>query len=102
MVQIKKYGGLQHAATNGRQALKAVLPVNGCYFNIHTPKTEAGKRKVPMLDFVRKAFLEEKQRQDAEGTESLAEVDGYDDFIFVNRFGMLQHQSTLNKVNIPG
>lgn len=71
--------------------------VNGCYFNINTPKTEAGRRIVPMLDFVKEAFLEEKHRQEREGIRSLAQVDGYADFIFVNRFGMLQHQSTLNK-----
>lgn len=27
-----------------------------------------------------------------------ATVDGYTDFIFINRFGNLQHQGTLNKV----
>ena len=71
--------------------------VNGCYFNIHTPKTEAGRRSVPMLDFVKEAFLEEKRRQEEEGTKCLVRVDGYTDFSFINRFGMLQHQSTLNK-----
>ena len=71
--------------------------VNGCYFNIHTPKTEAGRRSVPMLDFVKEAFLEEKRRQEEEGTKCLVRVDGYTDFIFINRFGMLQYQSTLNK-----
>ena len=50
-----------------------------------------------MLDFVKEAFLEEKHRQERERIRSLAQVDGYADFIFVNRFGMLQHQSTLNK-----
>ena len=28
----------------------------GCYFNVNTPKTEAGNRQVPMLDFVKEAF----------------------------------------------
>ena len=36
---------------------------NGCYFNIHTPKTESGKRTVPMLQFVKEAFLEELRNQ---------------------------------------
>lgn len=63
--------------------------VSGCYFNINTPKTEAGRRIVPMLDFVKEAFLEEKHRQEREGIRSLAQVDGYADFIFVNRSGML-------------
>ena len=32
-----------------------------------------------------------------EETEYIATVDGYTDFIFVNRFGQPQHQATLNK-----
>lgn len=36
---------------------------NGCYFNIHTPKTASGSRKIPMLESVRKAFLEEQNYQ---------------------------------------
>lgn len=70
---------------------------NGCYFNVHTPKTEAGKRKIPMLDYVREAFLEEKQRQEEFGIRCTVTIDGYTDFIFVNRFGSAQHQGTLNK-----
>ena len=50
-----------------------------------------------MLDFVKEAFLEERRRQEEEGTKCLVRVDGYTDFVFINRFGMLQHQSTLNK-----
>lgn len=69
----------------------------GCYFNVNTPKTEAGNRQVPMLDFVREAFVMEKQRQELLGVHCEATVDGYTDFIFLNRFGQPQHQSTLNK-----
>ena len=69
----------------------------GCYFNVHTPKTEAGNRQVPMLDFVKEAFLMEKERQDLLDLHCEATVDGYTDFIFINRFGQPQHQSTLNK-----
>lgn len=36
----------------------------GCYFNMNTPKTEAGNRQVPMLDFVKEAFKIEKERQE--------------------------------------
>lgn len=70
---------------------------NGCYFNIHTPKTEAGKRKIPMLDSVKKAFIAEKLYQEKEHICCKAIIDGYTDFIFVNRFGNVQHQGTLNK-----
>ena len=51
----------------------------GCYFTINTPKTEAGNRQVPMLDFVKEAFLMERKFQEE------------------NRFGKAQHQGTLNK-----
>ena len=71
--------------------------VNGCYFNVHTPKTKAGVRQVPMLDFVKEALLEERQYQEAEGIHCRVTIDGYTDFIFVNRFGDTQHQGTLNK-----
>lgn len=70
---------------------------NGCYFNVNTPKTETSTRQVPMMDFVKEAFLKEKEYQEAVGVERKATVDGYTDFIFVNRFGNVQHQGTLNK-----
>ena len=70
---------------------------NGCYFNVHTPKTEAGKRKIPILQSVREAFLEEKKIQEQFGLKCTAVIDGYTDFIFINRFGGVQHQGTLNK-----
>lgn len=71
--------------------------VDGCYCNIHTPKTVNGIRQVPMLSFVKEAFLEERQRQQDEGSHCNAVIDGYTDFIFINRFGQPQHQGTLNK-----
>lgn len=69
----------------------------GNYFGINTPKTKAGMRQVPMLDFVREAFLIEKANQEKSGIKCNATVDGYTDFIFVNRFGEAQHQGTINK-----
>ena len=70
---------------------------NGCYFAINTPKTEAGKRTIPMLDFVKDAFLQERKNNMANGVRCQVIIDGYTDFIFVNRFGNAQHQGTLNK-----
>ena len=64
---------------------------------MNTPKTEAGNRQVPMLDFVKEAFVMEKERQELLGVHCEATIDGYTDFIFLNRFGQPQHQSTLNK-----
>ena len=68
-----------------------------CTFAINTPKTAAGERIIPMLPKVKEAFLMEKQYQKECGLESRAVVDGYRDFIFINRFGNVQHQGTLNK-----
>ena len=69
----------------------------GVYFNINTPKTLAGVRQVPMLDFVKKAFEMEKAYQEKFGIKCNVTIDGYTDFIFVNRFGEAQHQGTVNK-----
>lgn len=69
----------------------------GTYFSINTPKTDAGKRNIPIIDGVREAFEMERQYQSDNGIVSKARIDGYDDFIFVNRFGEVQHQGTLNK-----
>ena len=68
-----------------------------CSFTINTPKTEAGKRTIPMLPKVREAFLMEKEYQKECGLKCKAVVDGYTDFVFINRFGNVQHQGTLNK-----
>ena len=42
-------------------------------------------------------FLMEKERQELLGLHCETTVDGYTDFIFVNRFGECQHHSTINK-----
>ncbi len=69
----------------------------GQIFAINTPKTKAGERIIPMLPKVKQAFLMEKAYQEECGLTSKAVVDGYSDFIFINRFGNVQHQGTLNK-----
>ena len=69
----------------------------GIYYSINTPKTENGYRKIVMTEAVKAAFILEKKNQAVAKLESLDEIDGYDDFIFINRFGHVQHQGTLNK-----
>lgn len=69
----------------------------GSYFSINTPKTQNGYRKIIMTKAVRNAFLLEKQYQELAQLTSKDEIDGYDDFIFINRFGHVEHQGTLNK-----
>ena len=69
----------------------------GCYFNVNTTKTKAGMRQIPMLDFVKEAFLLERQKQETLGIQCNVSIDGYKDFIFINRFGKAQNQSALNR-----
>lgn len=69
----------------------------GCYFNINSPKTEAGVRQIPMLEFVKEAFLMEKKYHQEAGLECHSVIDGYSDFIFLNRNGEVYEQASLNK-----
>ena len=69
----------------------------GCYFGINTPKTKAGCRTVPMFESVKQALFLEAKYQQMMGLNSQAVVDGYRNFIFVNRFGGVMHQGTLNR-----
>lgn len=69
----------------------------GCGFAVNTPKTKSGERTIPMLPKVKEAFLIEKDYQKEFNLKCKVIVDGYTDFIFINRFGGVQHQGTLNK-----
>lgn len=69
----------------------------GCYFNINTTKTPASKRQIPMLGFVKEAFVRERAFQQDNDIQCKVMIDGFTDFVFVNRFGEVQHQGTLNK-----
>ena len=66
-------------------------------FGINTPKTPAGYRAVPMIETVRDALLEQKQYLTDNNLKSVDIIDGFQDFVFINRFGHVQHQGTLNK-----
>ena len=69
----------------------------GCTFSINTPKTEAGNRTIPILPSVKEALQMERKMQQEFDVKCSVSIDGYSDFIFVNRFGATQHQGTLNK-----
>lgn len=69
----------------------------GCSFAINSTKTPASFRTIPMLESVKEAFLLEKAYQEEAGISCNAMVDGFTNFVFVNRFGNVQHQGTLNK-----
>ena len=69
----------------------------GCYYSINTPKTKAGWREIPMTDAVKEAFILQKKYREEVGLVCKARIDGYDDFIFLNRDGNVQNQGTLNR-----
>lgn len=64
---------------------------------ISTPKTEAGIRKIPLVKEVRNALEEIRQYQLDNGIFCKAEIDGYTDFIFLNRFGNVFMQPDLDR-----
>ena len=64
-------------------------------YRMNTAKTRAGIRTIPMSAGVVTAFGIQKHY--ARKTPCRMEVDGFNDFIFTNRFGDVQHQGTLNK-----
>lgn len=69
----------------------------GCYYSINTPKTKAGCREIPMTEGVKAALIMEKEYQDLCDIKSVSHIDGYSDFVFINRFGEVLNQGTLNK-----
>lgn len=66
-------------------------------FAINTPKTDAGERTIPMLSSVREALTEQKQYLEEAGIQCRVTIDGYTDFVFLNRNGEALHQGTVNK-----
>lgn len=67
-----------------------------CEMHITTPKTSAGCRTVPMLKEVRKALMQEREKQLKAGYNT-AEIDGYSGFIFTNRMGYVHNPQTINR-----
>ena len=68
----------------------------GCCYTIHSPKTKNSIRTVPMMASVRDAFLMQKEYMKLAELKCVDHIDGYDDFIFVNRFGHVFNQSAVN------
>ena len=68
-----------------------------CEFELTDPKTETGKRTIPMLDKVREAFLAEKAYQEESGNHCIMELGGYSGFIFCNRFGNFHNPASINR-----
>lgn len=68
-----------------------------CYFSITSTKTEAGSRIIPILPEVKQALLAEKAYQKEAGLNCQATIDGYTDFIFLNRYGNPHNPQTINR-----
>jgi len=64
---------------------------------LNDPKTEAGKRIIPMVDAVYEALSKEKEKQDALDMHSVSEVAGYKNFVFFNRFNEIFIPETVNR-----
>lgn len=65
-------------------------------FHMTTPKTESGKRVVPMFDFVREVLLEIKKEQPSAMRDF--KVDGYSGFVFVNSKGNPYMNSSVHRI----
>ena len=66
-------------------------------YEIHSPKTEAATRVIPMLPIVKEAILKEIENQKTFNIKCQANINGYDNFLFLNRFGGPYNQGTINK-----
>lgn len=67
-----------------------------CEMHITTPKTKAGTRTIPMLSEVRKALFTERKNLMQRGFGT-CEIDGYSNFVFLNREGYVHNPMTLNR-----
>ena len=65
--------------------------------DVHSPKTKAGVRTIPITKKVLEAIEMEKVLQKQSGLNCQSHIDGYSDFIFLNKYGKVHYQSTLNK-----
>ena len=59
--------------------------------------TIGSKGQIVIPKVARETFEHEKQKQEDLGLHCEVTIDGYTDFIFINRFGQAHHQATLNK-----
>lgn len=67
-----------------------------CSFSISLPKTDAGIRKIPMMEPVYEALQEELKQQQENGFNE-TEIDGMKGFIFMNRFGNVHNPQAINR-----
>ncbi|MCI8851649.1 MAG: tyrosine-type recombinase/integrase [Erysipelotrichaceae bacterium] len=65
---------------------------------ITEPKTTKGIRTIPMLESVKEALIEEKEMQSLLDIKQDQKINGYSDFVFVNKDGNVRFHNALNKV----
>lgn len=70
-----------------------------CYFSVTTTKTEAGSRIIPILKEVKQTLFAEKAYQKEAGLTCKAVIDGFTDFVFLNRYGKPHNPQTINRTN---
>ncbi len=68
-----------------------------CEYEVSEPKTEAGKRTIPMLNKIQDALKLKKENQKKYGYHNVVELGGMSGFIFCNRFGNLQNPAEINR-----
>lgn len=69
----------------------------GMILSISTPKTEAGKRTIPMFQDVHEALIQLRREQMQLGIRSECEINGYSNFVFVNRFNNIYLPMDINR-----
>lgn len=76
----------------------AFFSLNGkSTYAINSPKTSKSKRAVPMMGVVKNAFNEVKAFNEEEQIVCNSVIDGYTNFVFLNRFGNVMNYGILNK-----
>lgn len=68
-----------------------------CEMHITTPKTDSGKRIVPMFKEVKRALLQVKKEQMKHGFNTTV-IDGYSGFVFTNDCGYVHNPQRINRV----
>ena len=71
---------------------------DGYRFHLRDPKTEAGKRVIPMTSTVRKAFLKQREYQMLLGVDRSVEIEGLKGFVFTSKNSNPMMPSAVNNV----
>ncbi|WP_101773639.1 site-specific integrase [Peptostreptococcus faecalis] len=69
----------------------------GNKYAMNSPKTDSSKRIIPMTSNVRDALLLQRKFIKDNNLQCKSNIDGYDDFVFLNRFGEVLNQGVMNK-----